>query len=187
MILEKRRGRWWVYLDPESEVETELVFGLCDKDRHSTNRILGWLHENISGGWRTSTRIVHRKGDYRDFIAVTFSDYDDALMFLLTFEQQAPEVEVVEPDWKQWTPSAQADPTAMTFEPWACRSRYFKGRSDETERPVAFCWSMSRNAAGNYLAWEVRTGAIVPGSVRAFDKRKDAKEWAWTKAKNFGK
>lgn len=187
MILEKRRGRWWVYLDPGSVAQDELVFGLCNKDQHSTNMILDWLAENVSGGWRASARVVHRKGDYRDFVAVTFSDYDDALMFFLAFEQQAPVVDLKEPDWKKWAPSAQSNPTAMTFEPWARGARCFEVGSKESKHSVSFCWSTSRNAAGNYLAWEMNARSIVPGSVRAFDKRKDAKEWAWTKSNNFGK
>jgi hypothetical protein len=182
MILEKRRGRWWVYLDPDSAVESELLDGFYFSECRKPNRILSWLHDNAAGKWRTCSKIYFRRGDYRQFITVRFSNQEDALMFVVAFEQQAPRVQTTQPDWKLWSKSEQENPVAMTFEPWESQLRYFRGGINPVGDEVAFCWSMSRNQAGNFLSWESHNTDVIESSVRAFRKRKSAKALALSRS-----
>ena len=174
MILEKRRGRWWVYLDPDSTVESDLLDGIFDHNGRNQNRIFVWLRDNVAGRWNTGRKIYYRKGDYRQFITVRFSNHEDAMMFIIAFEQQPPRVQAIYPDWKQWSESEQANPVAMTFEPWANNSYYYEGERNKQGELSIFRWSTSRNKAGKYLSWKERNGQILHESVRAFSKRKDA-------------
>lgn len=85
MIIKKNQRWWWVYLDPESDLEAQIIWEVFNKN--APDRIVTkWVRDNASGGWRYTNTIVKLKGDDRKFTAFRFEHEDDAVLLKLRFE-----------------------------------------------------------------------------------------------------
>jgi hypothetical protein len=81
----RNRRWWWVYLDPECDLEAQIIWEVFNKD--ACDRIVtDWFRGNLEGGWRYTNTIVKLKGDSRDFTAFRFEHEQDAILFKVRFE-----------------------------------------------------------------------------------------------------
>ena len=110
MKIIKKRSLAWVYLDPESRVERQLVgwvSGIAPEPP-----IAVWL-KTYCVGWSYSNAIVHLKDDENDYTVVKFRRAEDAVLFKLQWETKPPEV-TAEPA-SATSRDQPADPTGLKF------------------------------------------------------------------------
>lgn len=85
MRIIKNRKRWWVYLDPDSDLERQVIWEAFNK-RAPGRIILDWTREHGTGRWSYTNAIATLKGDDREYTAFRFEHQEDAILFKLRFE-----------------------------------------------------------------------------------------------------